>query len=156
MQQWQVWTAFGIMLGYASSMASYNIVFPDAQGTAYEGANWRIMLASAGIPALFLVMFHWIVPESPRWYLAKGKYQAAMKAMRQLRNCDLQAARDLFRAHQGIIQERQLCEADPSRKSAWAQINSLFRERRNRRAFVASEICMFLQQFSGMCSCLSV
>ena len=40
--QWQMWTAFGIMLGYAADLAFFYV--PDTAGVT--GLNWRIMMVS--------------------------------------------------------------------------------------------------------------
>ena len=61
--QWQMWTAFGIMVGYASDLAFYRV--PDTQNIT--GLNWRIMMASAMFPAVIVVCFVFLCPESPRW-----------------------------------------------------------------------------------------
>jgi len=42
---WQMWTAFGIMLGYVSDLAFYKV--PDRPHI--KGLNWRLMLASVMI-----------------------------------------------------------------------------------------------------------
>lgn len=60
--QWQMWTAFGIMLGTVSSLIFYNV--PDRSGIV--GLNWRLMLGSAALPALIVMIQVWFVPESPR------------------------------------------------------------------------------------------
>lgn len=46
---WQMWTAFGIMLGYIVDVAFMNV-----SSSSVEGLNWRIMLASAMVPPLFV------------------------------------------------------------------------------------------------------
>ena len=58
-----MWTAFGIMIGYASDLAFYGV--PDTPGVT--GLNWRIMMASAMLPAVIVVLFVFLTPESPRW-----------------------------------------------------------------------------------------
>lgn len=42
---WQMWTAFGIMLGYIASVA-----FMDVHNSSLQGLNWRLMLGSTAIP----------------------------------------------------------------------------------------------------------
>ena len=39
---WQMWTAFGIMIGNVMDLAFYHV--PDKPGI--KGLNWRLMLAS--------------------------------------------------------------------------------------------------------------
>lgn len=46
---WQMWTAFGIMLGYIADVAFYNV-----HSTKIEGLNWRLMLASAMVPPIIV------------------------------------------------------------------------------------------------------
>ncbi|MDQ1233784.1 major inositol transporter-like SP family MFS transporter [Paenibacillus sp. SORGH_AS306] len=46
---------------------------------------WRYMLAIASIPAIFLFFGMLRVPESPRWLVAKGKNERALKALRKIR-----------------------------------------------------------------------
>lgn len=61
--QWQMWTAFGIMVGYASDLAFFKV--PDKHNIT--GLNWRIMMASAMLPAVIVVFFVFLCPESPRY-----------------------------------------------------------------------------------------
>lgn len=42
---WQMWTAFGIMLGFIASVA-----FMDVTNATIPGLNWRLMLGSTAIP----------------------------------------------------------------------------------------------------------
>ena len=57
---WQLWTAFGIFLGYCANLAM-----------AHVGKNaWRLQLGSALIPAIPLILFIYLCPESPRWYMS--------------------------------------------------------------------------------------
>lgn len=57
--QWQVWTAFGIMLG--------NII-----GVAFGGLRpdlaWRLILGSTVVLPLIVCAQVYFCPESPRWY----------------------------------------------------------------------------------------
>jgi MFS family permease len=58
---WQLWTAFGIFLGYCANLA-----------VAHVGKNaWRLQLGSALIPAIPLLLFVFFCPESPRWYMSR-------------------------------------------------------------------------------------
>ncbi|KAL1995964.1 hypothetical protein VTN49DRAFT_830 [Thermomyces lanuginosus] len=137
--QWQMWTAFGIMVGYAADLAFFRVVDPPG----IVGLNWRLMMASAMIPAIFVCLVVFSCPESPRWYMSKGLYDKAYHSMCRLRNTKLQAARDVFYIH-------TLLEAEMSMKLGQPKIIELITVPRNRRALVASEIVMFLQQFCGV------
>ncbi|RJE27227.1 MFS sugar transporter [Aspergillus sclerotialis] len=137
--QWQMWTAFGIMFGYASDLAFFKV--SDQSGIV--GLNWRIMMASAMFPALVVCSFVFSCPESPRWYMSKKRYDKAYQSMCSLRYNKIQAARDLYYMH-------TLLEAESSMKLGQNKILELIAVPRNRRAMIASELVMFMQQFCGV------
>lgn len=133
--QWQMWTAFGIMLGYVADLAFYQV-----KDTPHvTGLNWRLMMASAMFPALIVICFVFLCPESPRWYMSKGRHAKAYRAMIRLRYTKVQAARDVFYMH-------TLLDAESHMKVGQSKILELITVPRNRRALVASEIVMFMQQ----------
>lgn len=135
--QWQMWTAFGIMFGYAADLAFFKV--PDPPHIC--GLNWRLMMGSACIPALLVMLLVFICPESPRWYMSKGRYDKAYESMCRLRYSKLQAARDVYYIY-------TLLEAENSMKLGQNKVLELITVPRNRRALVASEIVMFMQQVS--------
>ncbi|OCF36436.1 D-xylose-proton symporter [Kwoniella heveanensis BCC8398] len=137
--QWQVWTAFGIMLGYCADLIFYHV--PDHPHIT--GLNWRLMLASAGIPALFVMAQVFFLPESPRWLMSKGKYEKAYASMLRLRGNDLLAARDLYYIF-------VLLEEEAAVVSGRNLFLEIFTIPRNRRAMIGSTIVMFGQQFCGV------
>lgn len=137
--QWQMWTAFGIMVGYAADIAFYGV--PDKPNIV--GLNWRIMMASAMLPAVIVCLFVFLCPESPRWYLSKGRHASAYDSMCKLRYIKIQAARDIFYM-------AELLKAEDNMKIGQSKIKELWTVPRNRRAMVASEIVMFMQQFCGV------
>ncbi|KAF7563093.1 hypothetical protein G7046_g1032 [Stylonectria norvegica] len=135
--QWQMWTAFGIMLGYVADLAFYGV--PDSSNIT--GLNWRLMMGSAGVPALIVCSLVYKCPESPRWYLTKNRHQEAYSSMSQLRYNKIQAARDLFYAYTLLEAEKAMAIGHSNR------IKEFFTIRRNRNAMLASEVVMFMQQF---------
>ncbi|ORY86659.1 and other transporter-domain-containing protein [Leucosporidium creatinivorum] len=139
--QWQVWTAFGIMLGTVSSLAFYKV--PDPTNAAITGLNWRLMLGSAAFPAFFVMAQVYFCPESPRWLIGKGRYGKAYESLCRLRHTKLQAARDLFMIN-------ALLEEEASISTGRSAIVEMFAVARNRRAALASGIVMFMQQFCGI------
>lgn len=54
-------------------------LFPDA------GPIWRYMLAIATIPAVILWFGMLVLPESPRWLAANGRFDAALEVLRKAR-----------------------------------------------------------------------
>ncbi|KAH9983618.1 hypothetical protein BJV74DRAFT_776813 [Russula compacta] len=136
---WQMWTAFGIMLGYSADLAFFKI--PNKPHIT--GLNWRLMLASAGIPALFLAAQVFFCPESPRWLISKGRYVDAYKSLERLRRHPVQAARDLYYIHVLLEAEKELTRG----RNRYLE---LFTIPRNRRASLASFVVMIMQQFCGV------
>ncbi|EKM53881.1 uncharacterized protein PHACADRAFT_145396 [Phanerochaete carnosa HHB-10118-sp] len=136
---WQMWTAFGIMFGNVMDLAFYHV--PDTHNI--KGLNWRLMLASAGVPALIVMTQVFLCPESPRWLMSKGRYDKAYESLSRLRNTPLQAARDLYYIHVLLEAEKEIEGGKPG-------FIQLFTVPRNRRAALASTIVMFMQQFCGV------
>ncbi|OBZ66984.1 Arabinose-proton symporter [Grifola frondosa] len=136
---WQMWTAFGIMIGNVCDLAFYHV--PDKPHIT--GLNWRLMLSSAGIPALIIMTQVFFCPESPRWLISKGRYDQAYESLLRLRNSPLQAARDLYYIH-------VMLEAEKEIQTGRNLFLELFTVARNRRATLASTIVMFMQQFCGV------
>ncbi|KAJ6628160.1 hypothetical protein B0H10DRAFT_1991661 [Mycena sp. CBHHK59/15] len=136
---WQMWTAFGIMLGDLLDVAFYFV--PDQSGI--KGLNWRLMLGSAGIPALIVCCQVLFAPESPRWLIGRGRYQEAFNELSRLRFSPVQAARDLYYIHVLLEAEAQIISG---RNRLWEMVSIA----RNRNAAIASFIVMFGQQFCGV------
>ncbi|KAJ7106524.1 hypothetical protein C8R44DRAFT_885817 [Mycena epipterygia] len=136
---WQMWTAFGIMLGDLLDVAFFFV--PDKHGI--KGLNWRLMLGSAGIPALAVCCQVLFAPESPRWLIGRGRYQEAYNELSRLRFSPVQAARDLYYIHVLLEAERNIMSG---RNRLWEMVSVP----RNRNAAIASFIVMFGQQFCGV------
>ncbi|KAI1210457.1 uncharacterized protein F4807DRAFT_67183 [Annulohypoxylon truncatum] len=138
--QWQMWTAFGIMLGYVMDLAFFAV--PDLSGII--GLNWRLMMGSALIPAVIVCALVYFTPESPRWYLTKNRHLDAYKSICKLRYEKVQAARDLFYMDVLLQIENETLHLSQSKIKEFLTI------RRNRNAMIASEVVMFMQQFCGV------
>ncbi|KAH3902557.1 related to arabinose-proton symporter [Saccharomycodes ludwigii] len=137
---WQTFTAFGIMWGYAFSLIFYKVGDNGVNG----GLNWRLMLGSAMLPAIFvMIQIPWC-PESPRWLLGKGRYLEAYESTVQLRSHKILACRDLFYQHVLIMEESSL------EIPYFIRLKEVFTVRRNRNAFVTAFICAFMQQFCSI------
>ncbi|KAL0581833.1 hypothetical protein V5O48_000201 [Marasmius crinis-equi] len=133
---WQMWTAFGILLGFCANLILYQ-VGPLA---------WRLTLGSAFLPALPLIFGIYFAPESPRWYMKKGRYLDAYKSFKRLRNSPLQAARDLYYVHCQLQEEFAALKGS----NYFSRFFELFTVPRVRRATTASFVVMIAQQMCGI------
>ncbi|OAA43743.1 Sugar/inositol transporter [Metarhizium rileyi] len=133
---WQLWTAFGIFLGTCANLAVIGL----------DGEVWRFQLGSAFIPAVPLVILIYFCPESPRWYIKKGRYRDAMRSLLRLRNTPIQAARDLYYIHVQLQVEHQFI----GHGDYLNRFIDLFRVPRIRRATLASFVVMIAQQMCGI------
>ncbi|TNY21256.1 sugar transporter-domain-containing protein [Rhodotorula diobovata] len=139
--QWQTWTAFGICLGTVSSLIFQKV--PDKPGIT--GLNWRLMLGSACLPAVFVCAQVFFCPESPRWLLGKQRHRKAWESLLKFRRTPLQAAVDLYYTSKCIEVEEEL-----SRNRKRSRVVEMVAVPRNRRAVLASTVVMFMQQFCGI------
>lgn len=134
---WQMWTAFGIMLGYIVDVAFI------PRGKLAPSTAWRIMVGSSVVAPVFVCAQVFLAPESPRWYIKKGRYVNAFESLIRLRNTKVQAAADLYYMN-------LLIEINDKMNKGSNNFLDIFRIDRNRRAFYASQIVMFMQQFCGV------
>ncbi|KAF2134070.1 sugar transporter-like protein [Dothidotthia symphoricarpi CBS 119687] len=134
---WQLWTAFGIFLGTVA-----NLVVKDT-----GAISWRLQFGSALLPALPLLVGVFFCPESPRWYIKKGRYNEAYASLKRLRNNEIQAARDLYYIHAQLRAESSLT---PMKTNFFTRFTQLFTVPRLRRATVASGTVMLAQQMCGI------
>ncbi|KAK5172709.1 uncharacterized protein LTR77_002829 [Saxophila tyrrhenica] len=135
--QWQVWTAFGIMLGNIMGVAFGGL--PDS-------VNWRYMLGSTVVLPVIVMGQVYLCPESPRWLIQKDRISKAYREFRRIRNTDVQAARDTYYTFVGVQIEKKVNKD----KNLFVQFWELFSVPRNRRATWATWIVMFGQQFCGV------
>lgn len=133
---WQLWTAFGILLGVCANLILYRV------GTI----AWRLQLGSAFIPAVPLILGVYFCPESPRWYMKRNRYKDAFRSLRTLRFSELQAARDLYYIHCLLIEEYEQI----GNRTYIQRFLELFYVPRLRRATLASWVVMIGQQMCGI------
>ncbi|KAM8758181.1 solute carrier family 22 member 14-like [Rhynchonycteris naso] len=69
--------AHGIILNHCF----YAVGFLFLAGLSYTFAHWRLLFLVGGAPAFFLISYIWILPESPRWLMAKGKMKKAKQVL---------------------------------------------------------------------------
>ncbi|KAF7189925.1 putative polyol transporter 6 [Pseudocercospora fuligena] len=133
---WQMWTAFGIFLGFCANLAVYQV----------GDIAWRLQIGSAFIPAVPLTIGIYFCPESPRWYMKKNRYAKAYKSLLKLRFHPLQAARDLYYIHAQLQIEASIV----GKSNYVTRFAQLFTIPRVRRATLASFVVMIAQQMCGI------
>lgn len=133
---WQLWTAFGIMLGFIANLAVYRV----------GEIAWRLQIGSAFIPAVPLTIGIYFCPESPRWYIKKRRYQDAYASLLRLRNHKVQAARDLYYIHAQLEIESKII----GNTNYLTRFVELFTVPRIRRATLAAFTVMIAQQMCGI------
>ncbi|MDR0327791.1 MAG: MFS transporter, partial [Planctomycetaceae bacterium] len=73
---------FGILLAFFSNYLIARYLANSFPATA--GMEWRWMLGVQAIPSALFFILLFIVPESPRWLIAKGKTEKALPILRKL------------------------------------------------------------------------
>jgi MFS transporter, putative metabolite transport protein len=73
---------------------------------------WRIMLAASGIPALLILPFRLIVPESPMWLMKRGRGDEALAIIRRKFGAEV------------ILPTPPAAVAGQQRQGAWAELFS--------------------------------
>ncbi|KAM6537960.1 hypothetical protein FALCPG4_003855 [Fusarium falciforme] len=133
-----MWTAFGIALGFIVCVAFQNVTIIGG-----ETSPWRWMMASTSVPPLIVMLQVYFCPESPRWYMEKGRFDKAYRSVRRLRFSGVQAARDMYYAY-------KLLEIERGEREGRNLLKEFFTVRRNRRAAQSAWFTMFMQQFCGV------
>jgi putative MFS transporter len=76
----------GALLGSFSVVWTVGYVAANVLGMLYADASpdaWRWLLASAGVPALIVLVLRIGTPESPRWLASKGRVTEAQRIVRK-------------------------------------------------------------------------
>ncbi|KAJ5380381.1 Major facilitator superfamily domain general substrate transporter [Penicillium cataractarum] len=153
LMMWQLFDAFGIFLGFLCAFLVRD--------------SWRVLLATAIIPAIVLLFLVFICPESPRYLIQKNRYAKAYKSLLELRGTQIQAARDLYNIHAQLQaeainvwrpEEAQWSDEHKlyvyqrwiSQGNFFKRMGHLFTKSRTRRACIVASIVMLSQQLCGM------
>jgi SP family arabinose:H+ symporter-like MFS transporter len=128
-QQWMI--TVGILVAYIVAV----IVLKVAPGSA-TGADWRIILGLGGVPALIAVALRSHMPESPRWLMLHGQYEATREAFGRL-GMDVTDDEVRAAAHQVHGEERKR-----TGKAAWTK--------GVRRALIVVCVFFIFQQITGI------
>ncbi|PKK45095.1 hypothetical protein CI102_9433 [Trichoderma harzianum] len=154
---WQLWVAFGIMLGFA-----FNLIFTRAQSNE---TTLALINASPTVPSLALfIITMFFCPESPRFHLIKGPnydVQKAYTCMTRIRNTELQALRDIYLVYKSLEQQAMgLGDLDEhafrSPGFIWVmrdflrQYMQLFQQRRLYNALISTSTVNLAQQLCGI------
>ncbi|KAL7951280.1 MFS general substrate transporter [Trichoderma barbatum] len=154
---WQLWVAFGIMLGFA-----FNLIFTRARSDA---TTLALINAAPMVPSLVLfIIVLFFCPESPRYHLTRGpnyNVQKAFICMAKIRNTELQALRDMYVVYKSLEQNSMgLGDLDAhafrSPGFTWVmrdflgQYAQLFRQRRLYNAVISTSTVNLAQQLCGI------
>ncbi|XP_048727164.2 organic cation transporter protein-like isoform X1 [Ostrea edulis] len=52
-------------------------------GAAYFIKHWKWIDLAIAVPLVFYIAYYWLVPESPRWLMSKGRYKEAEKIIQK-------------------------------------------------------------------------
>lgn len=99
---------------------------------AWAVPNWRHLTLTIYLPQLITISFYWLISESVRWYLSKGRYEEAEMVLknvarinkRQLSEKSLQELRDNAKEES----KKQSLEAELKSKEPWL-IELVFRHK---------------------------
>ena len=134
---WQMFIALGVCLG-----SVFNRAFVEIKGNL----SWRLMIGSSCVPPLLTALVVYVPPESPRWLIANGFYEASLKSLLRLRSTEVSGARDFYILYESLKAEHKL-----SARLTWGQeIVSLFSNIRNRFAVWVSFLGILGQQYGGV------
>ncbi|KAL7923269.1 sugar transporter domain-containing protein [Trichoderma austrokoningii] len=154
---WQLWVAFGIMLGFA-----FNLLFTKAQS---DRTTLALINAAPMVPSLILLIIAVLFcPESPRYHLTRGPNYDVKKAfinMTKLRNTELQALRDMYLVYKSLENESMglgNLDANAFRSPGffWVirdflrQYRQLFQQRRLYNALISTSTVNLAQQLCGI------
>ena len=103
--------------------------------------NWsNLAILGATLPIPFLIMM-FMIPETPRWYISKGKTKRARKSLQWLRGKNTDITEELTAVEKAHV--------DSERNESQSSFNELFRGN-NFKPLLISLGLMFFQQLSGI------
>lgn len=128
----------GAMVSLYQFMLTLGIVLAFLSDTLLTASgNWRLMLGIIALPGLLFLVAVLFMPESPRWFLLRGRTQEARTVLNELRSSSAEVEREIGEIGEQLS-VRQLG-------------STLFRTNPNFRRSVALGVGLQLvQQFTGM------
>ncbi|KAI1877075.1 uncharacterized protein JN550_001147 [Neoarthrinium moseri] len=146
---WQLWVAFGIMIGFI-----FNAVFSTFIGD--NQTTLAFILGAPIVPSVVLLLALCICPESPRYYMRSHRYRPskAYMVLKRLGRCELIALRDIYLLHQSLHRRQdhkdELQEHYIGLRGFAKQYAQLFSVPRLRNALVSTCIMALSQQLCGI------
>uniref|UniRef100_T1JCC2 Major facilitator superfamily (MFS) profile domain-containing protein n=1 Tax=Strigamia maritima TaxID=126957 RepID=T1JCC2_STRMM len=61
----------------------FAVGYMTLSGVAYLIRDWRHLQLAISIPNIFMITYIWLLPESPRWLISKGKFDQALKVLKK-------------------------------------------------------------------------
>lgn len=97
----------GILIAYLANYGLENYARSAAEGALFKNEIWRAMFGVGAIPALLFLLGLFIVPESPRWLIQKGRKAEGMDIMRRITGSTPEdvSSEQSAQAHQGSYKE---------------------------------------------------
>ena len=128
----------GKLISMYQMMVTLGILLAFISDTLFSyGGHWRMMLGVISIPAIFLMVFVFGLPDSPRWLASKGHFEKAKDILRMLNTTDAKADGEL----------NEIKESLKVKQEGWG----LFKANKNvRRAVYLGMLLQAMQQFTGM------
>lgn len=132
---YQVQIVSGLFLAYIIDLATHAIK---------NSASWRVPIGLQIIWGLLLVIGAWLLPESPRLLLGKGKEESALKSIAALNNCSIDdpAAQEML-----MELEEALAIENAEGKGSWLELFELKGHMWKRT--LNGMMIQFLQQLNG-------
>lgn len=90
-------------------------------GVTYLVRNWVQMCLYTSAPFVFYFLYITVMPESPRWLLAKGKFEEALEVLETMAKVNNRSLPDSFR-----MKLRERVEADKLRLEKTAKSMGAF------------------------------
>ncbi|XP_075225827.1 beta-alanine transporter [Lycorma delicatula] len=63
---------------------AYSLGLVALAGVVYLVRDWRQLALATSVPFLTFFLYWWVLPESPRWLLARGRFEEAEKILRKM------------------------------------------------------------------------
>lgn len=139
----------------APTFNAYTDVGPNGC-TGQSEASWRLPLALQIVPALILGIGMLFYPESPRYYVMRGREDAALHALGRIRQTDIETP-ELCHEYLAIkaevlFEQSYARDRHPGKTGAAlyaAQYGDLVSSAPTMKRLIIGSVIMFLQQFMG-------